>query len=377
MTADWRATTNDPGFLVAVTEPVREISYRVPVLDAAGNEIDEVPAESLDVDFDGKSSERWELGLTLSDPAWVPKRWSDPLDGRSGLRVRPYWQLRDTSSHAVLWEVPLCTMWLEDPDIEDDGTSVSVTVKGHDAVNRARRGGYGGRTVDISGMTVSAALAVTLSALGVDEYRIASSAATVPNPYVLGQLNDPWEDVSELAQMAGCDVYADRLGVIVVAPRPEPQTVKFDWQEGPSCPVVGLTRAPRTSSIRNRVVVTSSSPDVTPFSVVVEDTDPSSPTWVGGPFGVRETRIESDKIADQEGALGMGRASYARWIRGADDLTVEAVQRPDLEFRDLVAAKSDRAGVTGLWRVRGWRLHGSRVGAPQTMTVRMQTRSLA
>ena len=53
MTADWRATTNDPGFWVAVTEPVREISYRVPVLDAAGNEIDEVPAESLDVDFDG------------------------------------------------------------------------------------------------------------------------------------------------------------------------------------------------------------------------------------------------------------------------------------------------------------------------------------
>ena len=59
-----------------------------------------------------------------------------------------------------------------------------------------------------------------------------------------------------------------------------------------------------------------------------------------------------------------------------DNLTVETVQRPDLEFRDLVAAKSDRSGVSGLWRVRGWRLHGSRIGAPGTMTVRMQTRSL-
>ena len=373
----WLETTSTAAFLAAVNEQVREISYRVPVLDPAGNEVDEVPAESLDVDFDGEGSERWELSLTLSDPAWVPKRWSDPLDGRSGLRVRPYWQLLDPSSHAVLFEVPLCTMWLEDPDIEDDGTSVSVTVKGHDAVNRARRGGYGGRTVDISGMTVSAALAVTLSALGVDEYRIASSAATVPNPYVLGQLSDPWEDVSELAQMAGCDVYADRLGVIVVAPRPDPQTVRFDWQEGPWCPVVSLTRGPRTSSIRNRVVVTSSSPDVTPFSVVVEDTDPSSPTWVGNKdFGIRETRIQSDKVADEAGALGMANASFARWIRGTDDLTVETVQRPDMEFRDLVAAKSDRSGVSGLWRVRGWRLHGSRIGAPSTMTVRMQTRSL-
>ena len=372
----WLATTSTAAFLAAVNEQVREVSYRIPVLDPAGNEVDEVPAESFDVDFDGEGSERWELSLTLSDPAWVPKRWSDPLDGRSGLRVRPYWHLLDTSSHAVLFEVPLCTMWLEDPDIEDDGTSVSVTVKGHDAVNRARRGGYGGRTVDISGMTVSAALAVTLSALGVDEYRIASSAATVPNPYVLGQLSDPWEDVSELAQMAGCDVYADRLGVIVVAPRPDPQTARFDWQEGPSCPVVSLARAPRTSSIRNRVVVTSSSPDVTPFSVVVEDTDPSSPTWVGGKFGVRETRIQSDKVADEAGALGMANASFARWIRGTDDLTVVLPQRPDLEFRDLVAAKSDRSGVSGLWRVRGWRLHGSRIGAPGTMTVRMQTRSL-
>lgn len=376
MTADWRATTSDPGFLAAVAGPVREISWRIPVLDAAGNETVEVPAESVDVDFDGEGSERWELSLTLSDPAWVPKRWSDPLDGRSGLRVRPYWQLLDPTTHAVLYEVPLCTVWLEDPDIRDDGTSVSVTVKGFDAVSRARRGGYGARSVDISGMTVSAALAVTLEALGVRDYRIATSAATVPSPYVLGQLTDPWEDVSELASMAGCDVFADRMGVIVAEPRPDPQGVKLDWQEGPSCPVVSLARAPRTSSIRNRVVVSSSSPDVTPFSVVVEDADPSSPTWVGGPFGVRETRIESDKIADQEGALGMARASYARWIRGTDDLTVEAVQRPDLEFRDLVAAKSDRAGVTGLWRVRGWRLHGSRVGAPQTMTVRMQTRSL-
>ena len=119
MTADWRATTSDPGFLVAVTEPVREISWRVPVLDAAGNETVEVPAESVDVDFDGEGSERWELSLTLSDPAWVPKRWSDPLDGRSGLRVRPYWQLIDPTTHVVLYEVPSCTVWLEDPDIRD------------------------------------------------------------------------------------------------------------------------------------------------------------------------------------------------------------------------------------------------------------------
>ena len=373
----WLATTSDPGFLAAVAEPVREVSYRVAVLDAAGNEVDELPTESLDVDFDGEGSERWELSLTLSDPAWVPRRWSDPLDGRSGLRVRPYWQLRDPETHAVLYEVPLCTVWLEDPDIRDDGTAVAVTVKGFDAVNRARRGGYGARSVDISGMTVSAALAVTMDALGVRDYRIATSTATVPSPYVLGQLSDPWEDVTDLAKMAGCDVYADRMGVIVVAPRPEPQDVKLDWQEGPSCPVVSIVRAPRTSSIRNRVVVTSSSPDVAPFSVVVEDTDPSSPTWVGGPFGVRETRIESDKVADEAGALGMANASFARWIRGTDDLTVETVQRPDLEFCDLVAAKSDRAGVTGLWRVRGWRLHGSRIDPPSTMTVRMQTRSLA
>ena len=94
----WLATTSTAAFLAAVNEQVREVSYRVPVLDPAGNEVDEVPAESFDVDFDGEGSERWELSLTLSDPAWVPRRWSDPLDGRSGLRVRPYWQLLDPAS---------------------------------------------------------------------------------------------------------------------------------------------------------------------------------------------------------------------------------------------------------------------------------------
>lgn len=372
----WESAVVTVGWEAAVTADVRDIAYRVPVLDPAGVEVGDVPATGLTVDFDGEAMERWELELTLSDPAWVPTRDSDALDGRSGLRARPYWQLLNPDGSLMI-EIPLCTVWLEDPDIDDDGTSVSVSVRGFDAVNRARRGGYGGATIDVSGMTVSAALAVTLEALAVTDYRIAAATATVPDPYVLGGKDDPWDDVVDLAEMAGCDVWADRMGAIIVAPRPDPQSVRLDWQEGPDCPVVALKRSPRTSSIRNRVVCSSSSPDVTPVSVVVEDTDPGSPTWVGGPFGVRETPIQSDKIADEEGARNMAAASYARWIRGTDSLTVEARQRPDLMFRDLIAAKSDRAGVTGLWRVRGWTLRGHAPGGvPATMTVRMQTRSL-
>ena len=88
--------------------------------------------------------------------------------------------------------------------------------------------------------------------------------------------------------MAGMVVRTDRLGTITVRPDPDPSAVVADWQEGPSCPVVELKAGTKTSTIPRRVVVVSTSPDVTPPVVGVwTNPDADSQTIV------TEQRIES------------------------------------------------------------------------------------
>lgn len=357
----------------AIAAPRRQLRGRVQILDAAGTVAGELPATSCRVSMDGSKAERWACELTVEDPAWMPRRVSDPLDPRSAVRVRPQWGV--LVDGVVAW-ITCGTYWLDDPSI-DDAAGVSLRISGHDAVAQARRGGYGGRVVSVGGMTVTAALRGLLDALSVTAYRVAESAVTLPANYQLGD-GDPWDDVSDIAALAGFDVWADRDGVVVIAPPPAPDTVAASWQEGADTPVVSLSRGITTSSIRNRVVCTSTSPEVIPpVTAVVQDDDPSSPTWVGGPFGVRETRIRSDKVADAAGATNMARATFGRWIRGSEDLQVRIPARPDLEVGDLIAASSTRSGVSGLWRLQGWTLDIPTPGAdPGQMTVTMRTRSL-
>lgn len=372
----WRDTIESAAFVAAVTAEQRTVGSRVEMVDRLGNSVLDLPVDSGNVSFKGEQAEQWACSLTLSDPDLVPRSPYDPLDPRSGLRCRIWWRILDGGS----WlEVPLGTYWLEDPDVSDDGTTVRIGVTGRDAVATARRGGYGTQTVGVSGYTVDAALLHILFVVAPTvAVRIDPSTVTLPATYELGSSDDPWDDVADIASMAGLVVRADREGALLVAPTPEPSTVRADLQEGDDCAVVALTRGIKTSSIVNRVVAVSTSPEVNPPIVgVVEDDDEASPTWVGR-YGPYVTTIKSDKIATQEGAEGMARAAFERWRLPMETVTVTIPQRPDLGYRDLCSVSSTRAAVSGMYRVSGWELPlAGPDQAPAPMTVTFMTESMS
>lgn len=370
----WHTMVDDPAWVQAVTARHYRVEGRVVVLDPTGVEAGDLPAARCSVSYDCEKAERTAVDLEFRDPRLVPRSVFSLLDPRSGTRVRVLWRVPGFD-----W-IPLATVWLDDPEVSEDADQVSVSVRGHDAVAHYRRGGYGGRTVTLSGMTVSVALQTLFDALGVDRYEVDQAAtARVPASFAVGANEDPWDDVVELAKLGGLEVWADRMGVIVARRLVEPSTARHQWQEGPNCQVVALQRGLKTASIRNRVVAVSTNSEVVPpVSAVVQDDDPSSPTYVFGRFGIRETRIESDKIADVEGARNMARATFERWRYAREDLTVTIRQRGDLEGHDLAAVSSQRSGASGLWRIRGWTVDLPAPGEdPALMRVTMQTRSTA
>lgn len=93
----------------------------------------------------------------------------------------------------------------------------------------------------------------------------------------------------------------------------------------------------RTFSI---VVVTASDIDgFPPFDpVVVEDDDPTSPTYVGGSFGRVPFFYSAAEIADEDQARAAGAGILARQRAKIAQLSLEAVVNPALEPWDTIAA---------------------------------------
>jgi hypothetical protein len=318
------------------------------------------------VSFDGGQAESWRGSFALVDPAMVPVSTTSLLDGRSGTMLRVWWRILTTAG----WmECPAGTLIVEDPEVTDDGT-LSIGVPGLDVLSVARRGKYGASVVQVGGMTVSAALQRLFDTVAPGfPVSIAPSTATLPASYELWD-RDPAEDWTEIAAMAGMVVRTDRLGTITVRPDPDPSAVVADWQEGPTCPVVELKAGTKTSTIPRRVVVVSTSPDVTPPVVGVwTNPDADSQTIV------TEQRIESSTVTTVAAAESLARMSGERWARPQQSVQVTVPARPDLGYRDPVALTRHQAGVSGVYRVQSWDLTLSGPDdAPALMPVTMMVR---
>lgn len=362
---DWRET---PGWQDAVTASRRQWRSRAALVTPDDVETTSVPVADGTIRYSGESSEQWAADITVSDALWVPLSPDDPLDPRAGYRLRVWWELLTPTG----WASVTCgTYTLHDPDISDDG-HLSMQLQGVDAITEAKRGGYGGQTLSVGGLTVSAALQLIFDTVyPAAPTSIPDTTVTLPTPYELGA-RAPFEDWTDIALLAGWTVRADRNGVITAAAPADDDTVRATWQEGPDCRVSSIRREVTTSELINRVVVVSTSPEIVPpILSIVEDDDESSPTWVG--LGrIWEERIESDAVATQAAADNLARLQYGARRLPTETVTVKLPARPDLVYRDTVVIGRRRVGATGSYRVSGWTLDLSS-GAMEVRTMSRQT----
>lgn len=188
------------------------------------------------------------------------------------------------------------------------------------------------------------------------EFSIASTEHTVEDLLVYGldQGGDPCQDVEELAQAAGCEVFFDPAGVCVFRPIPDPRFGDPVWEfDEDSNPVV--TESERELSdepIRNYIVVkgesTSSKNPVTAFAF---DNDPASPTYVGGRLGKRVARLTFPLITTQEQAQAAADGTLHNSLGLADQVTITAVPMPALEPGDVVKVNVSDVKVSGTFLI--------------------------
>lgn len=405
---DWRSVVADPVFRAAVDAPVRVLSSRAELVDLHGDPVPvqvgkraatwHLPVESATVAFRGETAQQWSADVTFTDPWMVITGPDHPLYPAQSLRVRLWWRIRvpydpdplypsddlhpaddlypSSGSRAWRWmEVPVMTGYPQDPSSVDGGT-VTTSMQIVDPLATAR-GGYGGEPLDLGGLNVAAALrSIFERCAPALPLRIAETDVVLPATYELDG-TDPAQDWTRIADAAGWVVRTDREGVVTCGPHPTP-TAGFDWAEGPGCAVSQMRRDLRTSLMGNRQTVRSAHPDHVGVWATVQDDDPSSPTWVGGPFGVRPLPdIESDVITTVEAATNLARMHLGRGLHPTEDVAVTIPQRPDLDYQTPIHLARAQLGVGGTYRVSSWSLSLPVAGeAPAPMTVAMMDRTV-
>jgi len=357
----WQDLKISPAFRAAIMSPARRItSCRVSLVDLAhkptyilgrrGEPLSDLPITGGEVVMRGESDQVWSCSLTIDDPAWVPRSPADPLHPLSPYRIAIWWRIRLASG---LWgEIPLAVFRTGKPKTDSRGRT---TITGEDVLSVAKRGGYGGAVIPVGGLTVDAALKRLFATVAPTVPFVAEpSSVVLPDVYELGRRKAS-EDWTDLADMAGQVIRADREGTLRSATPPTAGDIKLSLVEGPGCIMTDVERE-LSDTVYNRVVVNCTNPDLTePLYGVDQDDDPTSPTWVGA-FGPYELTIDSDVPTTVEAATNMARMQRARYRRPAETVSTKIRPRPDLDYRDTVQVTRQRTGVAGLYQVSGLRL---------------------
>lgn len=104
----------------------------------------------------------------------------------------------------------------------------------------------------------------------------------------------------------------------------------------------------RTSEgLFNRITVSCERPDgAAPIYATADDTDPTSPTWVGGPMGVQATQIRVTGIDSPAQALALAKSLIKRTRALVDSWQLTCQADPSLELGDPAAVVYRGHGTT-------------------------------
>lgn len=166
--------------------------------------------------------------------------------------------------------------------------------------------------------------------------------------------NDRAQALDDLANSVGALWYtlADGRFVLRRVPWTVPQTpglILYDKLAPQACELEGTepesgflyatasTRARTRDSVSNVITVAAELVDGSPpYVYTAADTDPASPTWIGGNFGVKSRQVRTDVASSQAQVRLMAQSTLARAKALTENWSVQTIPDPRIELGDCV-----------------------------------------
>lgn len=302
------------------------------------------------------------LTLTLNDPTLMPAQPTDLLHPLSGNEIYVW---RGVKVNGATELAPLGVFRLSKPQASDTGASWTFTITANDRSSEISLHPWTNPYTTAAGQTIHTAIKGIINSRWPGPaltFNLFPSTITVPPGFTLGIQytsdgtqsesgstsgnNDPWADCRALALTAGCELFFDRLGIVVMRPIPQPgtQADAASFVEGPGCTVLSGTRTLDESTFANQiilvgtgVVVTNSDGSKSPGAPVVATASSSDPNYgIGGPLGTRPRFVIDETISTTGDAQVAANAQLAIAMKLADATAVTAVDNPALDAGDQV-----------------------------------------
>lgn len=156
---------------------------------------------------------------------------------------------------------------------------------------------------------------------------------------VLDMERERWADgIERLADAIGAEVFADPVGTFVIRPQPtlaDPPVWSVSTGDGGTA--VSLDEKITRDLTYNRVVASGQRVDTTPpVYAVVSDTDPTSPTYVGGPYGIKTRFYVSPLLTTTPQCTSAATSLLARTIGMHGTITLDVIPNPALDAGDVI-----------------------------------------
>ena len=205
-------------------------------------------------------------------------------------------------------------------------------------------------------------------------FRFSPSTALTPKGIVLGgdSRSDPWAELQKFAEGDGKELIEDATGGFVLRPIPTTAgAVVWHYDETEESTALGsMHRKMRVADVYNGVIVRCSAPWLLfPVTGVAWDTDPFSPTYYLGPFGMKPKLID-DAIASTVGQANAAAAVHLGATLGlVEEMPFDALTNPAHDPGDVVSIGSEALAVTDVALLDSFTLPFD-VGRPMTVVVR-------
>jgi hypothetical protein len=258
-----------------------------------------------------------------------------------------------TFSDATQELIQLGVFGLEGVDIDDGANDLVITLTGGDRGVACQHAGFPDVYTIPPGTNVGAAIQTLIASLQTGltiTYAFAATSAVTPTtPIVYNIGTDPWSSACDLAASIGYELFFDPAGVCTFLPVPNPlsQPISMTYVEGVGNTAVHLKRTISRTNAPNYIIRDGQGSGIaTPVRGIAQDTNPTSPTYVGGSYGVQRDYNSSSLYTDQPTAQAAADADLLLALGTIESLEVQAVPKDDTHVDDVVSVTRARSGLT-------------------------------
>lgn len=232
------------------------------------------------------------------------------------------------------------------PHTGDAAVSVSLT----DRSSRVAEDEFDAPAQTVRGATVVAEITRLVRAtLGSDLPVIDLTGSTQVAPVTEIQAQRWSDGVEKLANSIGAEAFFDVYGQLVIRPQPTLVGASPAWyaHTGDGGNVLSTAESLSRENVYNRVIATGQRADGSAgFIGIATNSDQSTPTWYGGPFGKKPRRYSSPLLASNAQCVTAAQALLARATGVGFHVDFEMIVNPALDAGDVIQLSDSELGET-------------------------------